>query len=300
MKRPIPSLVAVMAITSLVLAGQAHSALINRYSFNNLAGGAPAGTAITDSVGGANGVIVGDGSLFTGTAINLPGGAGNSTAGYVDLPNGILSSHSTVTFEAWFIVESTTNAWGRVWDFGSSVGGEVTGSGGGGEGQDYFMFAPMQGNDINLQRNALRNLDPIALGGGTAAVNGAEIDNDPNLASALNTEYHIATVWEAAGTGGTMTTYRNGVLVGGPTATSYNATDMNDVNNWLGRSNWTGDGYLDGSINEFRIWDQALDANQVAASFAAGPNSVVPEPGVFGLIGLTGLLLLARRRNRRS
>ena len=275
------------------------AALINRYSFNDLAAGAPAGTTITDSVGGANGVIIGDGASFTGGAINLPGGPGASTAAYVDLPNGLLSTHNTVTFEAWFTVESTTNAWGRVWDFGSSAGGEVPGSGGGGEGQDYFMYAPMQGGDINLQRNALRNLDPLTLGTGTAPVNGAEIDNDPNLPSLLNTEYYIATVWQDDGAGGGIfSTYRDGVLVGGPTATNYNATDMNDVNNWLGRSNWTGDGYYDGDINEFRIWNQALDANTVAASFAAGPDNVVPEPSTFGLFGLAGFALLLRRRRR--
>ncbi len=191
------------------------AALINRYSFNAIAAGAPAGTTITDSVGGANGVIVGDGANFTGGAINLPGGAGTSTAAYVDLPNGLLSSHNTVTFEAWFTVESTTNAWGRVWDFGSSLGGEVVGSGGGGEGWDYFMYAPMQGTDINLQRNALRNLDPATLGSGVAPVNAAEIDNDPNLTSLLGTQYHIATVWEDDGAGGGIfSTYRDGVLVG--------------------------------------------------------------------------------------
>ena len=266
-------------LLSLVSIYPLQAALVNRYSFNDPAGDAIAGTAITDSTDAADGVIIGDGAIFTGSAISLPGGAGDSTAAYVDLPNGLLSTHNTVTFEAWFTVETTTNAWGRIWDFGSSAGGEVPGSGGGGEGQDYFMYAPMQGNDINLQRNALRNLDPLTLGIGTAPVNGTEIDNDPNLASALGVEYHIATVWEAAGAGGTMTTYRDGVLVSGPTATNYNATDMNDVNNWLGRSNWTGDGYLDGEINEFRIYDSALTATQVSSSFDAGAEN----PLDFGL-----------------
>ena len=266
-------------MSSLISISALSAALVNRYSFNDAAGPANAGTPITDSANAADGVIIGNGAIFTGSAINLPGGAGGSTAAYVDLPNGLLSTHNTVTFEAWFTVETTTDAWGRVWDFGSSAGGEVPGSGGGGEGQDYFMYAPMQGTDINLQRNALRNLDPLTLGTGTAPVNGAEIDNDPNLPSALGVEYHIATVWEPAGAGGTMTTYRDGVLVGGPTPTNYNATDMNDVNNWLGRSNWTGDGYLDGEINEFRIYDSALTATQVAASFDAGADN----PPDFGL-----------------
>jgi hypothetical protein len=57
---------------------------------------------------------------------------------------------------------------------------------------------------------------------------------------------------------------------------------LNDVNNWLGRSNWTSDANFDGSFNEFRIYDQALTASEIAASFAAGPD-VVP---VFEVISL--------------
>jgi hypothetical protein len=54
------------------------------------------------------------------------------------------------------------------------------------------------------------------------------------------------------------------------------------VNNWLGRSNWTTDSNFDGSFNEFRIYDTALTADQVAANTAAGPD-VVP---VFEVISL--------------
>ena len=252
--------------------------LIHRYSFNDTAGGAPATTGITDSVGGANGVVIGDGATFTGTAINLPGGAGGTSfAAFVDLPNGILSANPTVTIEAWYTLESATNSWQRVWDFGSTEGGENNGQNIGAlQGQDYFMHAPMRGGNVNQQRTAVRNLDAVTLGAGIAAVNGAEIDNDFNLVSTLNTQYHVATVWEDDNAGGgTMTTYRNGVLVSGPIATNYNASDMNDVNNWLGRSNWTGDGYFDGNIDEFRIYDEALNGSQIAASRTAGPDTPV-------------------------
>jgi hypothetical protein len=71
---------------------------------------------------------------------------------------------------------------------------------------------------------------------------------------------------------------------------------MNDVNNWLGRSNWTGDGYFDGDLNEFRIWDNAFSEQNVLDSIALGPDSVIPEPAVWGLVGLSSFLLLLRRR----
>jgi hypothetical protein len=51
---------------------------------------------------------------------------------------------------------------------------------------------------------------------------------------------------------------------------------LNDVNNWLGRSQWA-DPMFAGSYNEFRIWEGGLTADQVAANYAAGPNKV-PSP----------------------
>jgi hypothetical protein len=58
--------------------------------------------------------------------------------------------------------------------------------------------------------------------------------------------------------------------------------NLNDVNNWLGRSNFTSDGNFDGMLNEFRIHNTPLSPGQVDASFDAGPN-VVPNFGVISL-----------------
>jgi hypothetical protein len=45
------------------------------------------------------------------------------------------------------------------------------------------------------------------------------------------------------------------------------------TNCWLGRSNYSGDSYFNGSYDEFRIYDAALTAAQVVASRTAGPNA---------------------------
>src|SRR5690349_2148516 len=68
-----------------------YGVIVNRWSFNNAAGAAAAGTVITDSVSGSNGVIVGTGASFTGSALTIPGTTtGNQTptaiSAYVDLP----------------------------------------------------------------------------------------------------------------------------------------------------------------------------------------------------------------------
>ena len=248
--------------------------LLHRYSFNSPLGNANAGAVVTDSIGGADGVIVGAGGLWTGTALALPGGDGaTADAAYVDLPNGLLSSLDHLTFEAWYTVRSE-QAWGRIWDFGSTDGGEVnTGATGATQGLDYFLFAPNRGIDINTQRNALRNLDALTLGEGTGPVDGDEEAVDTGLASNFDEEYHVASVWTSNGIGGgQLTFYRNGIREGTRT-TTFTPRDINDVNNWLGRSNWTGDGYLHGDLNEFRIYEGAMNDSAAAESFATGPDS---------------------------
>jgi hypothetical protein len=50
-----------------------------------------------------------------------------------------------------------------------------------------------------------------------------------------------------------------------------------DVNNWLGRSNWN-DPYFSGTFDEFRVWEGAMADDQVAADFAAGPDTIPSGP----------------------
>lgn len=270
-----------------LLADATTPSLLHRYTFDSNAGNADAGTTVTDSIGSADGVIVGAGGIWTGTALELPGGDGaTADAAYVDLPNGLISSLDHLTFEAWYTVKSVNN-WGRVWDFGSTVGGEVlTGGTGATEGQDYFMFAASRGEDLSTQRYSIRNNDPLAPGGGAGAVSGIEEAVDANLLGLLDQEYHVVGVWTSNGNGGGQTTfYRDGVREG-TRFTSFTPRSINDVNNWLGRSNFTGDGYLNGELNEFRIYDGAMNDLAAAGSFAAGPEAALG----FGSLEITDVI----------
>lgn len=261
--------------------------LIHRYTFDNSPGSAEAGAIVSDTIGNADGVIVGNGGLWTGTALTLPGGDGaTADAAYVDLPNGLLSSLDHLTFEVWYTVKSVNN-WGRVWDFGSTAGGEVlTGGTGATDGQDYFMFAASRGVDLNTQRFSIKNADPLASGGGTGAVSGVEEAVDANLLSLIDQEYHVVGVWTSNGSGGGQTTfYRDGVREG-TRFTSFTPRSINDVNNWIGRSNWTGDGYLNAELNEFRIYDGAMNDLAAAGSFTAGPDGA-PGAGALEITDIT-------------
>src|SRR5438477_9080348 len=82
-----------------------HADLKHRYSFNEASG-----TVAKDSVGGADGTLLGGASL-SGGKVTLDG-----NDGYVDLPNGIISKLTDATFEAWVTFSGEGGAWQRVFD----------------------------------------------------------------------------------------------------------------------------------------------------------------------------------------
>jgi hypothetical protein len=48
------------------------------------------------------------------------------------------------------------------------------------------------------------------------------------------------------------------------------------------------------AVDEFAVWDEALNATEVGNLFAT--NQTIPEPSVMALVGLGGLSLLRRKR----
>jgi hypothetical protein len=243
---------------------------VHRYSFNEPAGDATDGTFV-DSVAGANGNVLGEGATFTGSRLVLPGGA-SATQAYGDLPNGLLSSNGVAnagsgafTFETWFKHTGSQN-WGRVFDFGSSgsVDGteEVLGPGGGNEGRDYLMYSAQNGGDVNTRRLEVRNEDP----------DDPDVDHIrtvDNSTSRFGTDTHIVVTWDEAT--GVLKAYENGLQVSTVT-TPEKMSDINDVDVWLGRSNWTGDNNVQGEYDEVRLYDYVLTPGQALGNAQAGPN----------------------------
>src|SRR5215472_15029317 len=83
--------------------------LTHRYSFTN---------DVTDSVGRANGTVVGNATVSNGSA-NFPG---MTNADYIELPPGLISNYTTATFEFW-ISPGVNGTWPRIFDFGNQDNG---------------------------------------------------------------------------------------------------------------------------------------------------------------------------------
>jgi hypothetical protein len=80
---------------------------------------------------------------------------------------------------------------------------------------------------------------------------------------------HVAGVIDD--TNNMMYLYRDGAPVGSK-AFADSLSVLTDINNWLGRSQYTGDPELGATLHEFRIYSAALSAAQIQASFTAGQN----------------------------
>lgn len=224
--------------------------LIHRYGF------AGEGARVLDEKGAAHGDalgagLVGDGGLQLG---------GEHTAEYVDLPNGIISGLSSVTLEAWLTWRGG-GSWQRIFDFGSSSAGDgapgVTGT-------SYLFLTTESADDA-----------PRLLSGALRAAFSENGVSDEDICHGpapfpIGVLTHVALVLDPGAEA--MLLYQDGKLLTSCfLARPLSAID--DVNNWLGHSNYAADPDLSGRYDEFRIYAAALTAEQLASSFAAGPDA---------------------------
>jgi hypothetical protein len=235
--------------------------LAHRYSFND----AP-GTAVAADTGhgpAANGTVIGT-TVMRGDAGNgFVTLAGVTSDQYVALPANIISTlGDNATFEAWVTWNPVnTSAWQRVFDFGSSTNGTQQGN-----GVTYLFLTPRAGP------GALRTAFTLNGGGGAEDL----VDNVVAAPAMVQTQLAVV----VNGAAHSLKLYVNGGEVGAPGATmrdGYTLSHLNDINNWIGRSQWAADEEFAGTMHEFRIYSRALPPEQLLANAAAGPE-VVPAP----------------------
>jgi hypothetical protein len=196
------------------------------------------GTTAADASGNSNhGTMNGGTAWTTGKIVGAADLAG--TNGYIALPGGIVSGTDTITIAAWVNLDTASN-WTRIFDFGS--------------GTSTTMFLTPRNGANGKIRFTIKN----------SASSEQIIDGQ----SALPTGgwHHVAVTLN----GPTGTLYVDGAQVGSNTSMTIKPSDLGaTTQNWIGRSQYP-DPYLDGRVDDFRIYDQALPADEIAALAAPG------------------------------
>jgi hypothetical protein len=114
----------------------------------------------------------------------------------------------------------------------------------------------------------------------------AVLDLDENVAGFPPTseEFHVAVVVNYGQR--RLEYWVNGNLLGSRNMTlAHDIRTIPDVNNWFGRSQYSGDSFLNGSINEVRMYKGVRTPIQIALGAGAGPGSLVDDPGTLTGVG---------------
>ncbi len=233
----------------------------------NLGGTSAASTAssVTTVAAGAylkfdegSGTTVADatGNSWTGTLVNTPTWVAgrsvnavslNGTNQYLTLPTGVVSSLTTCTIAMWVNLDATT-AWSRLFDFGT--------------GTTKYMF--LTANSGSTARFAI-----------TTNGTGSEQRINGTGTLPIGGWHHVAVT--LAGAVGTL--YIDGVQVGQNTAMTLNPSSLGSTTlNYIGRSQFSADPYLDGDIDEVRIYSSALSATQISSLTTTSPLALQSAP----------------------
>jgi hypothetical protein len=234
--------------TNLLTVISIPATLAHRYSFT---------TDASDSVGGANGTLMGTASVSGGQLV-LDGSSGC----YLDLPASQinLATNVAVSFDAWVAFGAPTT-WAELFAFGNTNNGN---------GIDNIACVPCAESGGFHNWGLTENL---ANGQTLSWAHGWN-----------NVTAHITSVLDPQT--GTMSTYFNGVLELARYDASAPISGIATNYAFIGHSLFNADPYLPASIDEFRIYSGALTPAQVAMSQQSGPNSTSINPGSLNSIAV--------------
>ena len=162
--------------------------------------------------------------------------SGNSQ--YVSLPTGIVSGLSSFSITAWVKLASSPT-WNRIFDLGNDT-------------TTYMFLTP---NDSSTMRFSI-----------TTA--GATMEQQINATSLPTGSWQHVAVTLAGGVG---SVYVQGAEVAQNTAVTLSPSSLGSTTrNWLGRSEFSVDPYLNGQLDNVRIYSRALTAGR-GANVVRGP-----------------------------
>jgi hypothetical protein len=227
----------------------AHADLIHRYSFKE------PGVA-KDSVGNVDGNLKGDAAIADGKLVLKNDNTSHSDdehLSYLEFASPILPRHGSVCLVTWFCANDV-GAFARIFNFGDNENGE---------GRAFIYFVP-------------RNADGMARAAISATDVGAKTFQDNDRLDDGKT-HMLALVID--GDAKKLHVYIDGKEPKPPQDLGANTLDkIRPVDNWLGRFSFELDPGISASITEFRVYDNALSADDVAAAFNAGPGALPSGP----------------------
>jgi len=234
----------------LSMAGNTSANLVAHWNFDDGTGS----TAQDSSGNGNHGTLFGNPQWITGHlggALDFDG-----TGDYVDLPiSSLLSSLTNSTFATWVDFSNAGGGWQRIFDFGIDT--------------TFNMFLTPRTDTAGAMRFAIT----------ITSYNDEDQTNAPRtLPSGW---HHVAVTLDADKNIHSL--YLDGELIAENTSARYTPSSLGETTqNWLGRSQYSADGYFDGSLDDFRIYDRVLTAGQVRDLYNDNPptftNAFAPIP----------------------
>lgn len=180
----------------------------------------------------------------------------NASTSYIDLPDNITAGVTDFTMAAWINVTGTTKGWQRVFDLGNGTASYA------------FLGIPYETTNI---RGAMK------------VNNGAEQNATATGVLKKNEWMHIAFVQE----GNVGTVYINGEAKATTTLSSTLSAMGNTATNYIGRSQFSGDPYYNGYLDEIVFAKRAFSADEIRA-MGTYPEPVVTEETILAEIDIPG------------
>ncbi len=248
--------------------------VVHHWDFNETSG-----TNVADKVGNMDGTVIGTNYAWQSGAIYLKGGGsstdwnsgtGTATVGsYIDLPNGLLDTFTgATTFEIVYKDLGSAN-WARLYDFGQSNTNENMSSGTGGD--SYVFLSPGNGSDAiqaTVKRSPAGEFTSI---------------NDGVTKSIVSNLTYVVYTYDPDSDQAAL--FVNGKIIAAHVTMTNDIalSDINDVNNWIGRSQWP-DPMFKGEIDDFKMSTGLLSSSQIAAEWARLNGGVVILPPVINSV----------------
>jgi len=200
----------------------------------------------SDSVGEADGVLVGDAAIVDGSLVV------DGDGDWMEMPGDVIAinTYSAVTLELWS-TQSVDNAFSMTASFGGTWDN--------GMGKDYICICTGRGDQMN--RGSIANTpDEVNPWEDEVGVSSPELND--------GIEHHyVLTITTAE-----LAYYVDGVLIGTAPLGDTTISGLSNDFVYLGKGIYGVDPTMNCSISEFNIYDAAMSEEQIADNYAAGPT----------------------------